>query len=272
MVRQIPHRIEGFLRRACSHGDTHTSERLFAGKLHRDIIEQHLRVRQFSFSDVLARQHSHGRLDDAETVFFQRRQIILRNRIFQHRRIHRRSDQLFALRCEHHRCQHIICNAVCHFCNHIGGSRGNHNQIRRFCQRNMRHLIFKITRKRIDHAAIIRQRLERQRGDELRRIFGHDDMHIRSGFPKSARHVCHFIGGNSARHTKYNTFSVKIFHCNSVLLPRSNFFPMIVLSIADRKTDYNQSCLPLMQKGFIIKGQKSSTFKIIARYFYDFSH
>ena len=46
----------------------------------------------------MARQHSHGRLDDAETVFFQRRQIILRNRIFQHRRIHRRRDQLFALR------------------------------------------------------------------------------------------------------------------------------------------------------------------------------
>jgi hypothetical protein len=41
---------------------------------------------------------------------------------------------------------------------------------------------------------------------------------------------------------------------------------------ADRKTDYNQSCLPLMQKGFIIKVQKNSTFKIIARYFYDFSH
>ena len=40
-----------------------------------------------------------------------------------------------------------------------------------------------------------------------------------------------------------------------------------VTSIADRKTDYNQSCLPLMQKGFIIKGQKNSTFKIIARYF-----
>ena len=97
-------------------------------------------------------------------------------------------------------------------------------------------------------------------------------VHVCSGFPKTARHICHFIGGNSARHTKYNTFSVKIFHCNSVLLPRSNFFPMIVLSIADRKTDYNQSCLPLTQKGFIIKGQKSSTFKIIARYFYDFSH
>ena len=83
----------------------------------------------------------------------------------------------------------------------------------------MRHLIFKITRKRIDHAAIVRQRFKRQRGDELRRIFGHDDMHIRSGFPKAACHVCHFIGGNSARHTKYNTLSVKIFHDNSVLLP-----------------------------------------------------
>jgi hypothetical protein len=114
--------------------------------------------------------------------------------------------------------------------------------------------------------------MARMRGDELRRIFGHDDMHVCSGFPKTARHICHFIGGNSACHTKYNTFSVKIFHCNSVLLPRSSFFPMIVLSIADRKTDYNQSCLPLMQKGFIIKVQKNSTFKIIARYFYDFSH
>ena len=134
VVRQIPHRIEGFLRRACSHGDTHTGERLFAGKFHRDIIEQHLRVRQFSFSDVLARQHSHARLNDTETVFFQRCQIILCNRIFQHRRIHRRCDQFFALRCEHHRRQHIICNTVCHFGNHIGGSRGNHDQIRCFCQ------------------------------------------------------------------------------------------------------------------------------------------
>ena len=60
---------------------------------------------------------------------FQNIQIVLRNRIMKHLRIHRWRYNLLAVARKHGSREHIICQTMCHLCNHIRCRWGYENNI-----------------------------------------------------------------------------------------------------------------------------------------------
>ena len=97
-----------------------------------------------------------------------------------------------------------------HFGDHIGGGRGDEDQIRLFRQRHMGHVILEIPGKGIHHAAVVGQGFKGQGSDELRGVFRHDHMNLRPRFSQTAGHIGHFIGGNAAADAQKDAFSLQI--------------------------------------------------------------
>ena len=75
------------------------------------------------------------------------------------------------------------------------------HQIRRLGQRDVLGLELEVAVEGIDADAVFRQCLKGQRGDELARVLGHDDVDVIVFFLQSAGDVCRFIGGDPARNS-----------------------------------------------------------------------
>ena len=74
----------------------------------------------------------------------------------------------------------------------------------------MGHFKLEIPVKGVHHAFVAGKGLKGKRGNELRGVFGHDDLHIRPQFAQCAGHIGHFIGGDTAADAQKDAFACQI--------------------------------------------------------------
>ena len=204
MIRDIAHRINGFLRRSCCHKQPDPLHVLFTGKLLKDILQQQLRLRHFPCASIPARQIAHGRTDDFILIMDECLKIVLDHRIFEHSRIHRRCDHFFTF-ARHHCCgEHIVRNPVSKLADHISAGRCDHHHICLFRQGHVLYAELKIPVKCIDQTFVSRERLECDRIDKIRRILRHQDMNIRIQLLEGTCKIRRFIRRYTAGYSEKN--------------------------------------------------------------------
>ena len=95
----------------------------------------------------------------------------------------------------------------------IGSCRSNNDKISGLSQRNVLYLVGEIPVKGIYHGSVTGELLKGERGDKLRGMFGHDDLHLCVEFDKSRAEAGCLIGSNTAGDTQQHSFSFQ--HGNS---------------------------------------------------------
>ena len=194
-----------------------TGQSLGAGDGVEDVLEQHILFGQTAAAHILAGQHTALGGDHREAVVFQRFQVVLGDGVLQHPGVHGRAHQLGALCRQHHGGQHIVCDAVGHLGDDIGGGGGHQDHIGLFGQGNVGDLEFEVPVKGVHHALVAGQGLEREGSDELGGVPGHDDLYVGPQLAQCAGYVCHFIGGNAAGDAQKDAFALQI-HPKNLLI------------------------------------------------------
>ena len=210
VVGQVAHRVQRLLSGAGRDGNAQTGEVLRLCDGAEDVVQQDFLFRQASAAHVLAGQHAALGRDDREAVLFQCGDVVLGDGVLQHPGVHGRGDELGTLGRENDGGEHIVGDAVGHLGNDIGGGRGHEDDVGLLCQRDMGDFELEIPVEGVYHALVACQGLERDRGDELGGIFGHDDLHVGPQLAQCAGHIGHFIGGNAAADAQKDAFSLQI--------------------------------------------------------------
>ena len=104
----------------------------------------------------------------------------------------------------------IVGQAMGKLSQNVGRGRGHEDDVGLLCQRDVGDFELEITVKGVHHALVARQGLERDGGDELGGVFGHDDLHVGPQLAQCAGHVGHFIGGDAAADAQKDAFSLQI--------------------------------------------------------------
>ncbi|MNC35892.1 hypothetical protein D3C75_843920 [compost metagenome] len=123
--------------------------------------------------------------------------------------IHCRSDKHRRLSHQHGGAEHVICDAVGHFADHVGRSRGNDDQIRAVRHIHMGDDGGIVFLKGIHNNVILRQRLKGKRLHQLGCGFRHDDTHLCSRLHQLAAQGRRLIRRNSSAHTQNHRFSLQ---------------------------------------------------------------
>ena len=209
VVGEVAHRVQGFLRR--TGGDQHP----FAGKVVgqgdgvEDMLQQQLRLGQLACPHCAAGQPSAGRVDDLPAVSAQKVQIVLGHLIFVHIGVHGRGDELGAAAGQHRGGQHIVRNAVGQFGAHIGGGRGDDDQVGPVGHGDVLHLMDEVAVKGVGQALVARQLLKGERSDELGGVLGHDDLHMGVLLDQRGGKIGSLVRGDAAGDAQQDGFSLQ---------------------------------------------------------------
>ena len=95
-----------------------------------------------------------------------------------------------------------------HFGADVGRGRGNQNQIGPVGQGDVLHLMGEIPVEGVDDGAAACQLLKGQRGDKLRGVLGHNDLHRRVLLDQGRAEGRGLIGGNAAGDAQKDGFSL----------------------------------------------------------------
>ena len=219
VVGEVADGVQGLLGGTGGDGDMDAGEGLLPGQLHGDSVQQDLRLRQLAAAHILAGQKAAGGLDDAEAVLPEGLKVILGDGVFQHGGIHGGGDQLAALGGQDRGGQHIVRDAVGELREDVGGGGGDEDQVRRLREGDVVDIVLKIPGEGVHHAAVVRQGLKGQGGDELGGVFRHDDVDLRPRLAETAGDAGHLIGGDAAGDAQEHTLSGELFHGSSHPVP-----------------------------------------------------
>ena len=153
VIGEVADRVESLLGGAGCHNDLFALHGLVQiGDLPFDPLAEDFRLGKLAAARIAAGKITARGINDRKAVFSQDLDIIPGDRIFQHRGVHRRRDELFAFGGKDDRGQHIVSNTVRHLCDDICRGRCDQNNIRLLGDRNMADIKLKFTVKSIDHA------------------------------------------------------------------------------------------------------------------------
>ena len=204
VVGDVPHRIDGFLRRTGGDQDPFPGKILVAGQQVQDFFQQRLRFRHFTRAGITAGQVAVGRIHNVESVLPKNRHIVLSNRILIHGSVHGRRHQLRTLRRQKNGGEHIVGQAVSRLCHKVGGGRRHTDQVRGFRQRDVLHIVFEISVKGVHRNPVVGQGFKGEGRDEPSGVLGHDDVHIGMLLLQSAgQHgtlICCDAAGDAQQH------------------------------------------------------------------------
>ena len=206
MVGQIADRIHRLPGGARRYQNLLPGQVFFKSNAALNIVHQHLRLRKFPGSHILAGQQPHRGLHHLIAEPLQLLQVVLHNGIFKHVGVHGRCHNLRATAGHHRGGQHIIGNSAGQFPDHIGRSRSDHHHIRLLCQRHMLHTELEIPVEGIHQTLVSCQRLKGNGVDKVGGICCHQHMHIGV---KLAQHTCKagsLVGGNASAYAQEHCF------------------------------------------------------------------
>ena len=127
--------------------------------------------------------------------------IILKDSVLPHTGVHGRSEEHWGLRGHDGSGEHIVADAASHLTDDIGSTGGNHKEVASLGQRDMLDIETEVAIEGVDDALVVRQSLEGHRGDELRGVLRHDDMHIGIELYQHRCQIGNLIGSNASRHS-----------------------------------------------------------------------
>ena len=147
--------------------------------------------------------------------------VFLRRGMLPHFSIHGRRDQNRRARGERDRGERMTGETVREFGDHVRGRGRDQQKIRAIGELDVTRppVFFFVVETGRDR--ILRERLQRQRRDELRRVLRHDDENFVPLFHEQAGELRRFVGGDRTGHAEHDdTFSLSIVHARIIRLLR----------------------------------------------------
>ena len=209
VIREIAHRVQGFLRRAGGDEQLLSGEVLRTGDFPKDVLEQLGRLRHLTGTGVATGEVAAGRGNHFIAEGLQLPEIILHDRILVHGGVHRRRDDLVAATGHDRGGEHIIREAICDLADDIGTRRGDHHDVCLLCDRDVLDLELEIPVEGVDQALVSGQGLEGDRVNEVRGVLRHQHMHVGMELVKRAREIGDFIGSDTSRYAEKHGLSLQ---------------------------------------------------------------
>jgi hypothetical protein len=170
------------MRRPAGHDGVLASKRAAGGQCRRDGRQNDRRLRQPSGAELATGHGSFIRRHDQHAAFGQTGEVGLGGSVLPHAHIHCRRRQHALVGCQQQGSRQVIGQARRHFRQNIGAGRHHRHQIGGARQLDMAHFAFIGEREQLRIDLLAGQRLQRERGDELRAGFCQHGCDTAAGF------------------------------------------------------------------------------------------
>ena len=139
----------------------------------------------------------------------QPRQVRLGDRVLPHVDVHGRRQQHRRARRQHHRRQQIVGHAGREARDRVGGRRRDDDQVGLVGQADVPDLRLLGQVEELAPHRVARQRLHRERRDELRRGLGEDHPHVGARLDQQAAELGRLVGGDAAGHPQDDPAAIR---------------------------------------------------------------
>ena len=172
-----------------------------------DVLEEDLRLGQLARSHRPAGQPAAGGGDYLPAVAAEGVQVVLGDGILEHLGVHGRGDELGTGAGQHSGGEHVVGQAVGQFGAHVGGGRGDDDQICPVSQGDVLHLVGEVPVEGVHHAPVSCELLKGEGGDKLGGVGGHNNLHGGVLLHQRRGQCRRLIGGDAPGHAQQNGFA-----------------------------------------------------------------
>ena len=211
-VAEVAHGVERLLSSACGDDDAPPCKDLRRSEVTLDSGDDLLRLRQASRTRCTAREQPLCGRDHLYAAITQAHDVLLRDGVLPHARIHCGCDVERGARGKHGCCKEVVGDARRRLCDEIRRCGRDEDEIGKLGERDVLDVMRRNLHPHAGRDCLPRDLAKGQRRDKGRRRPRHDDADFGARLFQSACDLDRLICGDAARHAEYDAASRKSSH------------------------------------------------------------